>query len=38
VIPFTASQNDCEEHGRFIFAQLVDGLYGTVTPYEVPGE
>ena len=38
VIPFTASPEDVAEHGRFIFAQLVDGLYGTVTPYEAPSE
>lgn len=38
IIPFTASPNDCEAHGRFLFAQLVAGEYGAVAPYVAPEE
>lgn len=33
-IPFTADPNDCEPHGRLIFAQLVAGDYGPVVPFQ----
>jgi hypothetical protein len=35
-LPFTASQNDPEEHGRAIFAAAVAGAYGAIAPYEPP--
>lgn len=31
-LPFTASSNDVEEHGRIIFQELVDGRYGPIAP------
>jgi len=31
-LPFTASPNDVEEHGRIIFQELVDGRYGPIAP------
>lgn len=36
VLPFTASQNDVEAHGRAIFADLVAGVYGPVADYVPP--
>ena len=33
ILPFTASQNDVEAHGRAIFADLVAGKYGPVADY-----
>lgn len=33
VLPFTASKNDVEAHGRAIFAGLVEGKYGLVSEY-----
>jgi hypothetical protein len=33
VLPFTASQNDCEAHGRAIFADIVAGKYGEIGAY-----
>jgi hypothetical protein len=36
VLPFTASQNDCEAHGRAIFADLVAGVYGEIAEYVPP--
>jgi hypothetical protein len=33
VLPFTASSNDCEAHGRQIFADLVAGKYGAIAEY-----
>ena len=36
VLPFTADQNDVEEHGRAIFSDLVAGKYGTVAEYVPP--
>jgi hypothetical protein len=30
VLPFTASANDCEPHGRAIFANIVAGQYGPI--------
>ncbi|EGT7582570.1 DUF4376 domain-containing protein [Salmonella enterica] len=32
-LPFTASENDSEAHGRQLFADLKAGKYGTVTPF-----
>ncbi|EJQ3200171.1 DUF4376 domain-containing protein [Salmonella enterica] len=37
-IPFTASPDDTEEHGRTLFADLKAGKYGTVTPFTVTPE
>lgn len=34
VLPFTASQNDCEPHGRAIFADIVSGKYGSIAEFE----
>jgi hypothetical protein len=36
VLPFTASQNDCEEHGRAIFAEIAAGAYGDIEEYVPP--
>jgi hypothetical protein len=33
ILPFTASQNDVEAHGRAIFAALVSGQYGPIADY-----
>jgi len=38
ILPFTASQNDCEAHGRAIFADLVAGVYGEIAEYVPPPE
>lgn len=35
-LPFTASENDIEEHGRRIFADIVAGVYGTIGDYVPP--
>jgi hypothetical protein len=35
-LPFTASPNDTEEHGRAIFAAAQAGEYGTVADYVPP--
>lgn len=32
-IPFTASKNDVEEHGRKIYKDLIAGVYGEVAAY-----
>ncbi len=37
-LPFTASQNDVEAHGRGIFADIVAGKYGTIGEYIAPPE
>lgn len=37
-IPFSASQNDVEEHGRAIFADAVAGKFGVVAEYVAPVE
>ncbi|EGU2041524.1 DUF4376 domain-containing protein [Salmonella enterica] len=37
-IPFTASPDDTEEHGRTLFADLKAGKYGPVTPFTVTPE
>lgn len=38
ILPFTASQNDVEPHGRAIFADLVAGKYGAIAEYVAPPE
>jgi hypothetical protein len=38
VLPFTASQNDVEPHGRAIFADIVAGKYGDIGEYVAPLE
>lgn len=38
VLPFTASQNDVEAHGRAIFADIVAGKYGAIADYVAPPE
>lgn len=38
VLPFTATQNDVEPHGRAIFADLVAGAYGPIAEYAPPPE
>jgi len=35
-IPFSASQNDNEEHSKEIFARCVAGEFGEVAPYVAP--
>jgi hypothetical protein len=37
-LPFTANQNDVEQHGRDIFARAVNGEFGEIAPFqpEVP--
>ena len=32
-LPFTACQNDFEEHGRRIYSELESGKYGPVAPF-----
>lgn len=34
-IPFTANKNDVEEHGRLIYAEIMSGKYGEISPYKV---
>lgn len=36
VLPFTASPDDSEEHGRFLFEQAASGAYGEVAAYDGP--
>jgi hypothetical protein len=36
VLPFTANKNDCEAHGRAIFAGIVAGAYGEIAEYVPP--
>ena len=38
VLPFTASQNDVEEHGRIVFDDIVKGVYGEIGAYVPPPE
>ena len=38
VLPFTASPNDSEAHGRAIFTDLVAGVYGQIAEYVAPPE
>ena len=35
-LPFTASPNDCEAHGRFIFQAASQGQFGSVAEYIEP--
>ncbi|APL99502.1 tail fiber protein [Aquamicrobium phage P14] len=35
-VPFTASPDDSEEHGRAIYAAAVAGEFGPVAPYDGP--
>ena len=37
-IPFTATENDVEEHGRDLYARAKAGEFGPVAPYEEPPE
>jgi hypothetical protein len=37
-LPFTASPNDCEEHGRAIFAAAVAGQFGDVAEFTEPSQ
>ncbi|EOC8641411.1 DUF4376 domain-containing protein [Salmonella enterica subsp. enterica serovar Infantis] len=37
-VPFTASPDDTEEHGRQLYADLKAGKYGPVTPFTVTSE
>lgn len=34
-IPFTANPNDVEEHGRYLYQQIVNGVYGPVAPADL---
>ncbi len=36
VLPFTASKDDVEAHGRAIFANIVAGNYGPISLYVPP--
>lgn len=36
ILPFTASKNDIEPHGRSIFADIVAGAYGPIMDYVAP--
>jgi hypothetical protein len=33
VLPFTASANDCEAHGKAIFADIASGKYGPISEF-----
>lgn len=35
-IPFTASPDDVEEHGRTIYAEIMNGEHGEIAAYEPP--
>lgn len=35
-VPFTATDCDCEEHGRCIFEDLINGKYGPIADYVPP--
>ena len=37
-IPFTASLDDPEAHGKDIYQRCVDGDFGEIAPYETPPE
>jgi hypothetical protein len=32
-LPFNATDFDCEEHGRILYANALNGDYGTVEPF-----
>ena len=36
VLPFTASPNDPEPHGRQLYADLAEGKHGPIAPYTPP--
>jgi hypothetical protein len=36
ILPFTANPNDCEAHGRAIFADIIAGKYGEIAEYVPP--
>lgn len=36
VLPFTASQNDVEAHGRAIFLDIANGSYGPIAEFIPP--
>jgi hypothetical protein len=36
ILPFTAMQNDIAEHGRVLFAELINGRYGVIANYIPP--
>jgi hypothetical protein len=38
VLPFTASQDDVEAHGRAVFADIVAGKYGPIAEYVKPAD
>lgn len=38
ILPFTANQNDIEQHGRDIFADIASGKYGPIAEYVPPPE
>lgn len=33
VVPFAASPNDCEEHGRKIYEEVISGKHGAIMPF-----
>lgn len=35
-LPFTADPNDCEAHGRSLFARIVGGEFGPIGEYVPP--
>jgi hypothetical protein len=35
-LPFTASKNDCEAHGRLLHANALAGAYGVIADYVPP--
>ncbi len=36
VLPFTASQNDVEQHGRDLFIRIASGEFGEIAPFVEP--
>lgn len=36
ILPFTASQNDVEEHGKQLFKDISEGKYGEIAEYVAP--
>ncbi|EJK3207483.1 hypothetical protein NK874_004700, partial [Salmonella enterica] len=38
ILPYTASAGDTTDYGRQLYADLVAGKYGTVTPFTVTPE
>lgn len=35
-VPFTAVENDVEDHGRYIYEQAIAGSYGTIADFIIP--